>query len=280
MTRHARAVAAAIALSACASPALAAATANARFDDFRITLLKLDAAGPDPSASFTTSGGSDAFVSFLDSSGKLIWSGSRYGGTAFAPTALSETNGGGLSGYAFLSGDAEGADGATIAAGVRVSGDAAGNLRSGYDGVLLGDGGPLMSFTLGTNTLLEVSAIATLSVSLASPSANEFEVADAAASLQVYGTGASASQSAASSLELTEFDNFGTIFGTEGTASQSMDLLFYGSNSTTTTGVFGGSLLTTSTSTMAVPEPTNAALLLAGLGALAMRRRQRTERRA
>jgi len=227
MTRHRRAVAAAIALSAFALPVLAAATADARFDDFKVSLLKLDAAGPAPSASFTTSGGSDAFVSFLDSSGKLIWSGSQFGGTAFAPTAMAETDGGGLSGYAFLSGDAEGADGATIAAGVRVSGDAAGNLRSG-------DEGPLMSFTLGTNTLLEVSAIATVSVSLALPSASDFEVADAVASLQLYGTGASASQSAASSLELTEFDSLGKIFGSGGTASQSMDLLFYGSDSTTT----------------------------------------------
>ena len=91
-----------------------------------------------------------------------------------------------------------------------------------------------MSFTLGTNTLLEVSAIATVSVSLALPSASDFEVADAVASLQLYGTGASASQSAASSLELTEFDSLGKIFGSGGTASQSMDLLFYGSDSTTT----------------------------------------------
>jgi hypothetical protein len=181
MTRHARAVAAAIALSACAAPVLAAATADARFDDFRITLLKLNAAGADPSAAFTTSGGSYAFVSFLDANGQLIWSGSRFGGAAFAPTAVSDTNGDGLSGYAFLSGDAEGANGATVAAGVHVSGSATSGQFSGDDGVLLGDGGPLMSFTLGTNTLLEVSAIATVSASLAAPSAGDFEVADAAA---------------------------------------------------------------------------------------------------
>ena len=280
MTRHARAVAAAIALSACAAPVLAAATADARFDDFRITLLKLNAAGADPSAAFTTSGGSYAFVSFLDANGQLIWSGSRFGGAAFAPTAVSETNGDGLSGYAFLSGDAEGANGATVAAGVHVSGSATSGQFSGDDGVLLGDGGPLMSFTLGTNTLLEVSAIATVSASLAAPSAGDFEVADAAASLQLYGTGASASQSVASSLELTEFDDFGTIFGSGGTESQAMDLLFYGSTTTTTTGVFGGSLLTTATSTVPVPEPANAALLLAGLVALTLCRRQRTKRHA
>jgi hypothetical protein len=59
-----------------------------------------------------------------------------------------------------------------------------------------------------------------------------------------------------------------------------MDLLFYGSTTTTTTGVFGGSLLTTATSTVPVPEPANAALLLAGLVALTLCRRQRTKRHA
>ncbi len=274
MTSHARAIAAAIALSTCTFSALATATADASFSDFKVTLRKLDAAGPDPSASFIAFGGTTVFASLSSTGDNMTISDSQNGGSAFGPASASESNGNSQSAFAFLAGDVQGAGGAMAEAGAHTTGDAAGLRRDASSGVLLGEGGPYMSFTLGANTVLEVSAIATVSTTLAPPAAGELEFADAVANLRLYDTDSSDTQAPTFNLESDEYDYDGDLNGSNGSQSAAADLLFYGSATGDTNGVFVGSLQTSAWSAIPVPEPTNVAMLLAGLGALVLRRRR------
>jgi hypothetical protein len=275
MTPSLRAIAAAIALAAGVSPAFATASASARFDGLRFSLSAIDPSGPDPTITFDAfGGGSQAWAQFQ--LGNTTGPTSVGQGTdVFEPTSAS-VSGHEESASAWLSGDVWSLAGASAQVSGSVNTDGTARWRQANGGVLPGGSGPDIPFTLGPNTMLEVFATATTAAQVSPPRPTLNEFASGEADLALYGPGGLRDPAVASFQAYSSaYDYYGTLYPATDVDGEAVDLVLVGSETDATDGVLEMALsVNTQSSTLApVPEPANAALLLAGVVGVSILRR-------
>ena len=278
MKFHSIAAAALAALTFASGPAGATATASASLTHLTVKLspISTDAGAPAPSAIFNVGSGGSSVYSITASGAPYAYEFSiTDGGAAFSPvtnsvaSAYGSTNGS-------ISGDVSSAAGASVSASSRADGTELGQSTYSQSTTFLGDGGSSMTFTLGPNTLLDISGTAVLSTSVGSASSPS---GDEDAYTYVY-LALSGTDSQANSVLVDDYvlDTAGSLQRQGSDGSFDIAVHFVGSRTETSSGAFYGYVEADADSTVpAIPEPSGLALLAAGLGVLrVVARRRRT----
>jgi hypothetical protein len=261
-------IATTLAVAGCwSSVASAEATSSASLEGFVIQLYDLNPLDSiAPAVVFSATDGSLA-ATFASTANPYSYNyGQQYSGSAFGAANASSVVGGN-SGSAAIS-----RNGATTDA-VATAND----YSYAYGNAFLGDGGAIATFTLSTDTLMVIRATASLTASTTQSSL--YDEAGSQVDLELSGSGPNSSQSSSASFQTLAGSGYG--YPTAASAGGAMAVSFVNASSTdTVVGIFVGDLMSwaqTAEPVSTVPEPTNIALLFAGLGALRMlsQRRQR-----
>ncbi len=271
------AVAAITAMSLASTSAFATAQANASITNLSVSLSQLKSTGPAPSVTFYSSNG-DEFYSYEYTYDPFTYQYDvTYGSGAFGAGGSSATSA--LAGAtASLTGDVLSDAGATVTASSYASGSGGPGLPYSYgQGIIyLGNAGGWTDFTLGANTVLDISALYSISTStsVSLPTGNEY--ASASVQLALNGGNGTTYQSSTSSDGITSQSYFGTYYQPNAVVTGELDVSFVGKRTSTTSGSFFGEAYTYAYSDVsAVPEPANLSCLLGGLAAIGLMARRR-----
>jgi len=263
--------------------ALATATASAQLTNLTVTLGRIsNAAGTAaPSATFENLANGSGGLTYAASGPPFAWQSAAANGTTFLGSFGIQSVVPQAGAAASLTGDASAGTAVASASAWAQGSPVPSPLTNGSAGrVSLGDGGDSVNFTLGPNTFLEVSGTLSLAASLSAPTdGNAFENVAAWGNFSLTGTNGANSQSSFASVTEVAQNYFGIISDTGYQGAYDFDIAFFGSRTTTTSGVFQGSVGANVISNVSsVPEPSNLALMLAAgsaFGWLARRRRVR-----
>ena len=275
------AAALAAALAVAAPSSWAVATANFTVDDLTLTLSALSPSGPAPSIAFDLQGLGPLLQTWASSETPVVYNSHQVDGNTPFGEVSSADAAPGSSSQASLAGD--------VLAGARIAESASalgtvpgGHLNTAYARLDLDDSAGPLRFTLGPNTLLEISGTATLSSSVADgsdTSAGGYEFAYAQAFFELSGSRGPMSQDARASFSVQSEVLDGTRDSDPAFDSEDFSIAFVGSRTDATSGLFLASVEVYATSSLSpIPEPSSLALLIAGAAALlpAYRRRRRT----
>lgn len=270
MKREVISAAAVACLALCAISAFAESSASASLSNIMITLYDLDPLdGIAPSVIFSDVNGSSTQVAQTTRTPFSQTQNSGFSGSDFG-TVSSSVSGSVAQAAAAISGDAFAGTGLATASGSSGAGDAVSTIALAN----IADTGAVSSFTLSANTVLSISAAASLSASATNDSFSGITVA-----LQLAGT--------VDGIFETDSANFATDAGlTDGYPADSVaggdfDVSFANATASPVTGFFVGYIYVVTESFDAaappppMPEPSTLALMGVGLAAIGLARRRR-----
>jgi hypothetical protein len=277
MKFHPIAAAAVAVLALSSASAFAAASATATLTGLTISLGKIKQSGVAPKVTFTTTSGDEIFASAVSYGPYSEQYNDTYGASVAAEGVVA-AHAGHAGAAAAIVGDAFSDAGSFASTSAIATGSPV--YQPSYASAYLGLSGGQATFVLGANTFLDISATYSFSTAVTGSSdTNVYEYAIAGAYLSLQGANGTTSQYSISGASIYSQDYFNSSTVPNSTQTGELDVSFVGSKTKSTTGTFYAYLTSSAQSNLsAVPEPTNIALLLAGLGAIAVVSRRRAGR--